>query len=387
MRRHVVSGVDRTPLPPPVDRPRVVHVIPALALGGAEAIVAALAIGRHRRGWPTEVVALLPTGSPDPHDFVEGLRAEGVPTLAVRSSRRGYWTEGLALRRRSRPGPVIVHSHKFRSNVASLFGRGAESTLVATVHGYARSGGRSLAYQWMDRLLLRRFDAVIGVSRSLCGQLVASGVPADRTHLIYNAPPPPMTLTRSAARRRLGLHDRGSVIGWIGRLSEEKGPDLLVEAMQLLDDESASVAVIGDGPMRARVESEIVRRGLSGRVALLGALPRAAELLPAFDALVVSSRQEGFPTVILEAMAAGVPVVAFAVGGIPELLDSTSALLVPSGETASLAAAIRECLADPVGARARAMRGRIVSAERIDLDRWLDDIEDVYRVARAPAGR
>src|SRR5262249_403741 len=149
------------------------------------------------------------------------------------------------------------------------------------------------------------------------------GISRDRLSCVPNAfSPRTGPIDRSVARRELSLDQGDLVAGWIGRLSAEKGPDILVDA--LADDACPRrliVAVIGEGPERLHLEQRAAQLNVADRLRFCGALPDAARLFPAFDLVTISSRTEGTPMVLLEAMASSTPVVATRVGGIPDVVD------------------------------------------------------------------
>src|SRR6185503_10335621 len=149
--------------------------------------------------------------------------------------------------------------------------------------------------------------------------LSESGVPPDRIRLMPNAWSGEAPLPREVAREKLGLPQNGWIIGWVGRLSGEKGPDVMLRAFRRLPPE-AQLSVVGDGPLRTSLEGEARAENLGDRVRWHGSVPDAGRLMTAFDAVALSSRTEGTPMTVLEAMAAGVPVVATSVGGVPDLL-------------------------------------------------------------------
>jgi glycosyltransferase involved in cell wall biosynthesis len=145
--------------------------------------------------------------------------------------------------------------------------------------------------------------------------------------------------------------------------------------------------VIGDGPDVEQLRERSASLGFGARVRWHGAVPGAGGLMAAFDAFVLSSRTEGTPMVLLEAMAAGVPVVATTVGGVPDVVSGGEALLVPPEAPASLAAALRTLLLDPAGARERAAAAR-ARLQAFDAGLWLDRYDAVYRqVARGVPSR
>ncbi|HET7228577.1 MAG TPA: glycosyltransferase family 4 protein, partial [Longimicrobium sp.] len=149
------------------------------------------------------------------------------------------------------------------------------------------------------------------------------------------------------------------------------------------------VSLVGDGPERAALAARTARLGLGGRVRFHGALPRAGEVVAAFDVLALSSRTEGTPMVLFEAIAASVPVVASRVGGVPDVTAEDGALLVPPGDPAALAAALSRVYRAPgdAFARAAAARGRLSSL--YTLEPWLDAYAALYAELRhrAPVPR
>ena len=187
--------------------------------------------------------------------------------------------------------------------------------LATTVHGFTGGGARNQVYEAMQRLALRRFDAVVAVSEPLARQLRVT-VPGDRVRTIRNAwSPAEPPLPRAEARARLGIGEGELVAGWVGRLSPEKGADVLLYALPTLP--ALHVSFLGDGADEAFLRGRAARLGVADRVRWHGAVPGAAALYAAFDVFVLSSRTEGTPIALFEAIAAGVPVVATRVGGVP----------------------------------------------------------------------
>ena len=175
-----------------------------------------------------------------------------------------------------------------------------------------------------------------------------------------------------------GLDADTPVVGWIGRMSHEKGPDVFAEALAYIPS-AAAVAILGDGPMRHDVTARLAHLGM--RTVAPGLVPDAARLLPAFDVLVVSSRTEGTPMVLLEAMAARTPIVSTAVGGIPDVLTPDMALLVPPDQPLALAEAISTALNDPTAAAARAGEAHRQWSERYAVAAWLSAHDVAYHDA------
>ncbi len=181
-----------------------------------------------------------------------------------------------------------------------------------------------------------------------------------------------------ALRRRLGLADNVKLIGSVGRLAPVKDLQTLLSAVQRVDD--VHVAIIGDGPERSRLESLRDELGLASRVHFTGFLSELETVYPDLDCVVNSSLNEGTPVALIEAMAAGVPVVATAVGGTPDLLrDGALGTLVPPGDADALATALSEALEDHDSSFARAAEARAAVVEKYRSERLIHDTETVYR--------
>lgn len=353
---------------------RVLHVLAPQRAGGLERAVELLAAGQVARGHRVEAVLLLdPVGDPPP--LLAALEAAGVPVTPVRVPARFYWREvravGYALQT-SRS--TILHAHGYRADVLSVrAARDQGAALVSTAHGFTGNDAKNRFYEWLDRRVLRRYDAVLAVSEPLRNLLVHSGVDPARVSVIPNGVAAAAPRSREDACRALGLSPDRRYVGWVGRMTREKGADLLVESLRPLAGQLAEVVVIGDGPERPAVEAAA---GAGFRFA--GLVPEAATYLSAFDVMVLSSRTEGTPMILLEAVQAGVPVVAFAVGGVPDVLENGAGWLVPPGDETSLRESVAHALQDPEARSTRARAARLRVEERFGLESWLDRVEEIY---------
>jgi len=344
-------------------------------------VVHALATGQRRAGHRVSVIAVLGDGRQD-HPFLGPLRDAGVDVRPVHLRPRAYLRERAAVVAACRSiQPDVVHTHGCRADVVdSGAARRLGLPTVTTVHGFTRGDIRNRLYERLQRRILRRFAAVVAVSRPLAGELTRAGVPAERLHVVRNAwPGDPPPLPREYARDLLGVPEGRFHVGWVGRVTPEKGADVLLEAVGALGDLSLVASVLGDGPARPQLEALAVRRGVAGRFRWLGNRPDAGRLFSAFDVFVLSSRAEGTSIALLEAMATGTPIVATAVGGNPEVVSSHEALLVPPDDPAALARAIRHVHEDPAAAAARAECARARVAREFALLPWLTCYERVYR--------
>ena len=351
---------------------RILHVLAPAPYGGLERVVTELTAGTAARGHDVHVAAVLDR-DPETHPFWRGLRVEA---HRVDAPGRAWLRERLAvdaLRRRLRPD--VVHTHGYRADV--LHGRPLGGAVVTTVHGTTGGGGRSRLYEALQRRAFRRFDAVVAVSAPLGARLMRFARPG-RLRVIPNAACAAPLLTRAEARARLGLAADAFVAGWVGRLSAEKGADVFVDALARVPSVPWTASVLGDGPEAASLRARAERLGIAGRVRWHGAVAGAPALHAAFDVFVLSSRTEGTPLALLEALAAGVPVVATAVGGVPDVAGAAEAILVPPGDPAALAAALAAVHADPAAAAARARAARTRVHASFGAGPWLDAYESVY---------
>jgi glycosyltransferase involved in cell wall biosynthesis len=367
---------------------RVLHVAAPAAFGGLEQVVSTLAAAQRAGGDEVHVATL--SADPGAAAFCGPLARQGITTHLVDAPPRGYWRQHgaiVALGRRIRPD--VVHTHGYQADViAGPAGRRTASAVVTTLHGFTRGGFRNRCYEWLQRRLAHRCDAIIAVSEAIARELAATGVPDGKLHVIPNVlPPPGPRLTRKAARRALGVGEERWVVGWVGRLSREKGLDLLLDALALDPHPEYDLVVMGDGPERDALVAQAEQLGLSDRVTWAGVIPGAERYFAGFDLLVLSSRTEGSPIVLLEAMAAGTPIVATAVGGVTELLTPLTAALVPPEDPAALRAAIGAVHADPARARRRALRARDRAARRADPFRWASRYAEAYGAALARRDR
>lgn len=364
---------------------KILHLVaPALA-GGLERVVEALAAGHLARGHAVKVGAVIPPGRGE-HEFLTSLEGLGVPAMRIEVGGRDYLHERREVGRLcSSFHPDVVHTHGYRPDVVDAgVARRAGIPVVTTVHGFTGGGWRNRMYERIQRRAFRRFDAVVAVSRPLAERLMSAGIRPDRVHCIPNAWAPRLPGgDRETARRVLGIPVDAFCVGYLGRLSREKGPDTLLEALARLGDLPLTAMIVGDGALRRHLESRAVALGLGRRVRWAGAMPDGGALLPAFDVFVLSSRTEGTPIVLFEAMAVGTPVVATAVGGVPDVVSTRDAILIPPGDSLTMAQAIRAVYLDPMGARERASSARARLAREFGAAPWLKRYETLYGVLAA----
>lgn len=361
----------------------LMHVLAPATFGGLESVVLSLASGQKEAGHRISVVALLETGVAEPI-VLDRLRNVGVPVLTVTFPARSFRAQRRALLdlcRREKPD--VLHTHGYLPDALSASLLSAVSfARVTTVHGFVGGGRRNRTYEWIQRQSFRQMDAIVAVSEKLAGELGENRSIRDKIHTVPNAwSPTARPMTRESAQLALGLSPDDFNVVWVGRISREKGPDVMIDALAQLRDLPVRLTVIGEGRERQFLEKYAATIDVDSRIDWKGVIPDASGMLPGFDLLVISSRTEGTPIVLLEAMSAGLPIVTTAVGGIPAVVSEDEAMLVAAENPESLALAIRNVQSDPHAASIRANRAR----ERLDrefaLGPWIDSYNMIYENA------
>jgi glycosyltransferase involved in cell wall biosynthesis len=295
----------------------------------------------------------------DPSDpgfeWLRGKAAErGAPLTAVDD--KGPFDVGviprlLNLCRRERV--AVWHGHDYKTNALGLvLRRFWPMRLVTTVHGWVHHTARTPLYYRLDRLCLPHYEMVICVSDDLYRLSRDCGVPADRCELLENGVDLDDYRRRRSvaeAKRRMGLRPDRLAVGAAGRLSAEKGFDLLIRAVDQLhrDGLDVELVVVGEGDERRRLEALTAELGLADRVRLLGYRSDLPDWYEAMDVFALSSLREGLPNVLLEAMALETAVAATRIAGVPRLVwHEENGLLIEPGSVQDLAAALGRLLRD-----------------------------------------
>lgn len=255
-----------------------------------------------------------------------------------------------------RPDVVCVAGYKM--GIVTAFCNSVPS--VAVTRGWTAQDWKVRLFEWLDRKTLRHHAGVITVSPQQYQQVKVLGVPVERLFYIPNAVDLrslPSAYDSVRLRQIFGLLSAGCLIGTVGRLSMEKGHRFALEAAKLLREQGVNYhwLMIGGGAERDNLEQTAVLIGLEGVVHFAGERADARSIIGGLDLLVLPSLTEGLPNVILEAFAYKTPVLATAVGGVPELVkDGETGWLVTPRDPHALAQAIREALSNPEEARRRA---------------------------------
>lgn len=369
------------------DRPVVLHARVVDGTGGGPDKTI-LNSPRHLRelGYDCQCLYLRPPGDERFQVLHERAARWDAPLVALDD--RGLWD--LSVIRRTldvcrRERVAVWHGHDYKSNLLGLLVRRRHPMrLVTTVHGWVHHTWRTGLYYALDRWALRRYERVICVSDDLADECRRFGVPPERVVQIDNAIDVEefaRRLSLADAKRRLDWPAERLLIGAVGRLAEEKGFDVLIRAVARLAAEGRDVglAIAGDGPEHARLTQLVAELGVADRVRLLGFVADPTALYEAMDVYALSSRREGLPNVLLEAMAFEVPIVAARVAGVPKLVDDgASGLLIPAEDLDALVATLGRLCEDAALRRRLGQTGRETVVNRFSFAARMAKIAAVY---------
>jgi L-malate glycosyltransferase len=319
--------------------------------------------------------------------FLDTARRESVPVFPI--SERGRFdrdvihaiTELVSVMQ-----PDIIQTHAVKSHfLARLAGVHRHVPWVAFHHGYTWPDRRARLYNQLDLWSLRVAAKVITVSEPFRRQLQRRGVAAERIEIVHNAIRPDWGARNpeNAARLRaeMNIAPNQPVILSVGRLSREKDHATLLETMSLLPKRfAARLVIVGEGPERPRIEKKIASLGIGSAVTLTGQQTSAEPYYGIANIAVLSSLSEGSPNALLEAMAAGLPVVATDVGGVPEIaVHDDTALLVQPGDPGELAESMGRLIREPRLASRLAARARQIVQERFAPEQRTRRLVEIYR--------
>lgn len=367
--------------------PRVLRVITRLNIGGPARQALLLS-----RGLVPEYETTLAAGTPAASEGE--LLDPAVPVTRlplIRPLRPATDARALAAARGliAAQRPAVVHTHMAKAGTvartAALTMRRRPRT-VHTFHGHVLDGyfgsATQRAFIEVERRLARRTDVLVAVSPEVRDELLGMGIGEPgrfrvvplgldlRPFLAVGEP-------TGSFRARLGLVREAPLIGAIGRLVPIKDHGTLLDALTRLP--GVHLAVIGDGELRGELERLVLDRGLAGRVHFTGWADDLPAAVADLDAVVLTSRNEGTPVALIEASAAGRPVVATDVGGVRSVVgDGVTGWLTPAGDARAVAERVRQLLDDAEAARRMGEAGREHVRTRFDAPRLLHDVRALY---------
>ena len=364
-------------------RARVLHLITRLPIGGAERLLVDVVRRLDPARFESVVCCIQAKGA-----LAEELEGAGITVHCLNrmQSKRFDWRAVRDLARLLRSERIsLLHSHLYHANLyGRLAARLAGVPAIATVHNvYTRS---KLHRRLLNRLLSRISARVIAVSDEVRNDLVArDGIDPGRVATIHNGIDlrrVQSALTREQARARLGIPADALAVGCIGRLEEQKGHRFLLEACAQLPD--IRLIIAGDGRLRRDLENQSAALGIASRTAFLGARSDVADILCALDVHVMPSLWEGLSIAMLEAMAAGLPLVISDVSGVAEAFgEEECGIRVPPRDSAALAQAMRELAKNPERRARLGEAGRRRVRAEFDIEVMLRRLTAVYEDACA----
>jgi glycosyltransferase involved in cell wall biosynthesis len=364
-------------------RINVLLLITELNVGGAERIVEQLATRLSRDRYNVEVACLY-----DPDAIGADIRAAGIPLINL--NMRGKWdlrTPYRLFRLLRRENIQILHAHLFHANfLASVVGRLARTPCVIVTRHNVDIGGAHR--ECINRCIKGLRDLVVVISQEV--QVVESQrsrIALSKTVLIPNGVQVE-SFTKVSQNdvenlvQEWGINISMPIIGTLARFHKQKGYSYLLDAAVMLKENMPSVSflLVGDGALKSLMEEKAHSLGLSDSVIFTGIRRDVPEILALLDVFVLPSLWEGLPIALLEAMAAGLPVVATRVGGVPEVVvDGVTGLLVPPRDPEAFSKAILKLLQDPDLRQKMGQAGRERVMEHFSAERMVQDTEALYQ--------
>ncbi len=357
---------------------RLAFCVTDLDPGGAEKALVRVVTGLDRSRWEPRVYCLGASGS-----LVNDLANADVPITCFGVRRRWDLSVALKLTRELRRfRPALLQTWLYHANMAGRIAAWLAG-VPRVVSGIRVAERRGRARLWIDRLTRGLVDHHVCVSRSVAEfSMKRSRLPSAKTSVIYNG----VDVDRFANATPCDLaafdipHGSQTVL-FVGRLDRQKGPFVLLEACGELFKrfQDTHLLFAGDGPLRSSLERAVKDAGLAGRVHFLGARDDVPELMRASTCLALPSRWEGLPNVILEAMAAGLPVISTDVDGSVELIeDGKTGLLVPAESPSALVTAIERILIEPDRVNRMVDAAQHMATERFAWRNTIDAFDALY---------
>jgi glycosyltransferase involved in cell wall biosynthesis len=325
-----------------------------------------------------------------PNELVSAAREQGLEVEIIPERRRFDMSVIPALRRivESRGSDLIITNSVKSHFVVWRSGLWRKHPWVAFHHGYTDTDRKMRLYNRLDRWSLPHADRVVTVCRAFAQELSAStGVSIEKISVQHNSirrQSPASAADVAALRTRLGIGENEQVVLSVGRLSREKAHLDLIEGFKHLRQTNPAVSlkliIVGDGPERSRLEAAAESFGVKELVVFVGQVNDVQPFYVLADVFTLPSHSEGSPNVLLEAMAANLPVVATAVGGVPEIVENNeSALLVPSKDPKALAAAISQLLTDKALGHRLATNAAALVDTRFTPENYARSLVEIYR--------
>jgi glycosyltransferase involved in cell wall biosynthesis len=317
-----------------------------------------------------------------------------LPILSLKGGIRWSLVSELSARLLERKGCLLC-THGYKANIVGyLATRKTNTPHVAFVRGWTAEDLRVAIYERLERQVLGRVQWVVCVSQKQADELASKRRHSSMPIVITNAMLPPYKRDNGSSgpsRERLNIPDSAFVFGSVGRLSIEKGHRILLSAFHRLVGETGGgvplfLILLGDGKQLTSLENQATELGIRDKIMFAGFQADCMPWMQLLDCLVQPSLTEGTPNSILEAMFLGIPVVATAVGGVPDLIkDGRNGLLTASENPEQLAECMKAML-DSADLRRRLIAGGLETKDLYSSERQRDKLIAVYERALKPAG-
>nr|WP_240732270.1 glycosyltransferase [Geobacter sp. FeAm09] len=318
-----------------------------------------------------------------PNGLLQAAEADNIRTLSLRSSSPFHPRLITQLRRLLRDNSVqLLVTHGYKSNIIGYLSSGALGvSQIVYSHGWTGESAKIRCYEFADKQVMKMIQNIVAVSEGHKRQIVAAGIPGDRITVVHNAVFVEKGPHKESIRDLLALPEDAVLVVSAGRLSPEKNFAGFIEAAAPIvrQREKVYFIVLGEGILRRELERQVAAAGLQGRFLLPGFSDNVPALLADADIFVSSSHTEGLPVAVLEGAGAGLPVVATAVGGTPEIVrGGYNGVLVPAGDVAALRQAMEHLLDNPEEAKDMGRRGAALVDEAFNFASQARKLEDLY---------
>lgn len=367
---------------------KVLHIISSGGMYGAEAVILNLSRTLNERSHSSALGVFSNSANPNLQLHEVALK-EGIESHLIPCSGQIDRTVTSSIRRLvAQTGADIVHAHGYKADVYVYFAlRGTAIPFISTCHNWLNGGLIVSLYGIVDRFVLRSYTKVVAVSNEVKAQLVKAGVAREKICLIRNGIDlrPFTNVSPSLRSGREG--DKVLTVGWIGRLSPEKGPDIFLRAAArvLVECPGARFIVAGDGPDLTALHALTDELKIEESVSFVGRREDMPAVYASLDIMVSSSRQEGLPMAILEGMASRLPLVATAVGDVPTVVrDGSTGILIDSENAELLAAGIIRLLQDSALRDRMGRAARKLVEEEFSAEQMAAEYLKVYSQAMTP---
>jgi glycosyltransferase involved in cell wall biosynthesis len=356
---------------------KILHIISSGGMYGAEAVILNLSRTLNRQGH-SSILGIF-ANAPNPNlQLHERALEEGIESHLIACNGQMDRTVPASIRAlAASTGADLIHAHGYKADVyVYLAMRKSATPLVSTCHTWYDDNRLVWLYGVVDRMVLRRYQAVVAVSGEVKQRLLDAGVAPAKIHFIRNGIDLRPFTNATPSLRNLAVSPKALLIGWVGRLTRDKGPDLFLRAIAQLRPQfpDARYVLVGEGPFRPECKRLIASLALGDIVHLPGQRSDMPAVYASFDLMVSSSRQEGLPMAILEGMATALPWVATSVGAVPMVIhDGQNGILIPPDNVEILANSMAHMMQNPeerarMGTAARRLIELEFSAQRMTED-------------------